>query len=203
MIFISYYTKNTPYEEVMNTHLLPSLKKWKLDYDIKAVEDMGDWQKNTSYKPTFILEMLEKHKRDVIFNDADAIIQQYPKLFEDISHKYDLACHYLDWFLHWRNVQGQKKRELLSGTMLFRYNPRVIALLKQYIKDCEKTPNMWEQRILQSLLERRPDMKIYELPASYCAVIRYDNKVPSYIQCPVIVHYQKSRELKRRRKDHE
>lgn len=199
MIYISYYTIGTPYAEVMDTHLLPSLKKWKLEYDIKAVTDLGDWQKNTSYKPTFILEMLEKHKQDIVFNDADAIIQQYPKLFEDIPEKYDLACHFLDWTMHWRGTPGQK-RELLSGTMLFRYKPCVIALLRQYIKECNDSPNMWEQRVLQSILDKTNDVLVYHLPATYCAVIKHDNKVPNYIQNPVIIHYQVSRQFKRRRR---
>ena len=82
MKIISYYTKNTPYEEVANTHLIPSLKKWNLSYEVEAINDLGDWQKNTGYKSQFVLKMLNKHKNNVCFLDCDATIEQYPtKLF--------------------------------------------------------------------------------------------------------------------------
>ena len=35
IIYISYATKNTPYKKEMETYLLPSLKKFNLDYDIE------------------------------------------------------------------------------------------------------------------------------------------------------------------------
>ncbi len=96
MITISYFTKNTPYEEVMKTHLLASLKKYKLNYDIEGIDDLGSWQKNTHYKAEFIKKMLLKHKCPVIFLDADATIEQYPKLFNGLMD-YDISYHSLDW----------------------------------------------------------------------------------------------------------
>jgi len=184
----------------METHLLPSLKKWNLKYDIQGIEDFGDWGLNTSYKAEFIEQMLKKHKEDVIFLDSDAVIEKNPELFDKIPEKYDLACHYLDWYLHWRNTKGQKKRELLSGTMMFRYNPKVLKLTEVYKKFCKKNPKIWEQRILQQLLAQPNNLKIYNLPASYCAVINHKKEIPSYIGTPVIVHYQASRQYKNKRR---
>lgn len=196
MIFISYYTKKTPYEKVMNTHLLPSLKSRNLSYDIEAIEDLGSWSANTSYKPTHILKMLKKHKKDVVFLDSDAIIVKAPRLFFEIPKNYDMAIHWLDWSLQWRGKPGDK-RELLSGTMMMRYNDKIIALLEKYIEECKIKPNVWEQKILQNILENRTDIKIYNLPPEYVTIIKHNNALPRHIKKPVIIHYQKSREYKR------
>lgn len=197
MIFIGYYTRCTPYQIVMSKKLLPSLIKWDLEYDIEGIDDRGNWYANTSYKARFILNMLNKHKKDVCFLDADATIEKYPELLFRIPEKYDFACHFLDWYLHWRNQRGQATRELLSGTMVFRYNPKVLSLMERYIEECENNPGVWEQKILQGILAKDKTVKIMNLPASYCAVIKFDNKVPEYVGEPVIVHHQASRKYKR------
>jgi len=198
MIFVGYYTRLTPYQIVMSTKLLPSLEKWNLDYDIEGIDDRGNWFANTSYKAEFILNMLNKHKQDVCFLDADATIEKFPELLFKIPQKYDFACHFLDWYLHWRNQRGHANRELLSGTMVFRYNPKVLALMEIYIEECRKHPMVWEQKILQGVLAKDKNVKILNLPASYCAVVKFDNKVPDYIEEPVIIHWQASRKYKKK-----
>ena len=115
MIFVSYVTKNTPYEKVLLDRLWPGLVRWKLDNDIEYIKDLGTWQKNTSYKGEFIWKMLNKHKQDVCFLDADAEIWKYPKALFEVPDDKAGACHYLDWFKFWRGVEGHSKRELLSG----------------------------------------------------------------------------------------
>jgi len=196
LIFISYYTLGN-YEVVMNTHLRPSLEKWNLKHYIKETKDLGNWNDNTSFKATFILNMLNKYKEDVVFLDADAIIHKYPELLFNIPKESDLACHYLDWIKHWRNQTGGNNFHLLSGTMFLRYNEKILDLMKLYIKECEKNPGIWEQKVLELLISENKDINVYKLPASYCAVIKYDGKVPAYIEDPIIVHYQASRKYKK------
>lgn len=197
VIFISYYTHNTPYEKVMEDYLAPSLKEYNLKYEIQAIENLGSWDKNTSYKPKFILEMLEKYKTDVIFLDADASIREKPVLLENINDNYDIAVHMLDWYRFWRNQTGRPERSLLSGTILFKYKEKNIELIKEWIKRCEK-PGDWEQRKLQRLLkERESEYNIYKLPPNYCAIINRKKKVPVYMQPPIILHHQVSRLYKR------
>ena len=62
VIYISYYTVNTPYEKEVRKYLLPSLKKFNLPYDVQGVKDLGSWHNNTGFKSTYILQMLQKHK---------------------------------------------------------------------------------------------------------------------------------------------
>ena len=99
----------------------------------------------------------------------------------------------------WRNKEGDKSRmELLSGTMLFRYNPKVIKLMEKYIQRCIDKPSMTEQMNLQKVLETGIDIKVYRLPIEYCAIEKKSGRVPEYIKKPIIVHHQISRKLKNR-----
>jgi len=196
MIIISYYTKDSPYEEVMKTHLLPSLQKFGLDYDIEGIEDLGDWQKNTHYKAKFIKEMLLKHKCSVVFLDADATIEQYPKLFSYL-YKYDISYHELDWTLQWRSSAGTRK-EILSGTLYLNYNEKILHFLDEWIKENNKSLT-WEQKNMQEVLKRKTiDLKAYPLPYEYIVIPRHNGQIPPHIKKEdvVILHHQKSREYK-------
>jgi len=195
MIYISYYTTGI-YKEVANTHLIPSLTRWNLRSDIQELPSLGNWIHNVALKPKFILDMLNKHKEDVTFLDADATIEQNPELLGNIPSEYDIAVHYLDWKTWYGS--GNKK-ELLSGTMFLRNNPKVKSLCEEWYsksKKCER----WEQLVLADILKERSDIKIYELPLSYCYIkSRPGNKSPLVLLNPVILHHQVSRELKRRK----
>ena len=200
MIYISYYTKGD-YEKVMETHLHPSLHKWDLPHDIQCVKDMGSWQANTHFKAQFCKEMLLKHRQSVIFTDADATIENYPLLFNflDMRFDYDIALHFLDWMLMWRKKKGQDKREALSGTLYLNYNEKVLKFLDEWI-ELNKVNTRWEQRNMQEILSIwKNKLQIYNLPASYCTIILFNKKLPEHYldgEKPVIVHHQKSRELR-------
>lgn len=196
MKFISYFTKGI-YEEVMNTHLLPSLKKWNLDYDIEEIDDLKSWKANTDYKPTHLLKMLKKYKQDICFLDADATIEKYPELLFNIPKEYDIAVHQLDWYKFWRKQGGHSQRELLSGTMVWRNNEKTYNLLYQYIQKCAQGQKCLEQKILSRLLLDNPQYKIYDLPAEYCCIINRDGSIPEhYVKEPIILHHQASRKHK-------
>lgn len=198
MIIVSYYTVSTPYEKVIQDCLLPGLRKFNLQYDIQSIEDEGTWAKNTAYKSKFILDMLLKYKQDVCFLDSDAIITKYPSLLYEIPNEYDIAAHWFDWFLHWRKKAGQDNFHLLSGTMVFKYKPKVIELVKLWREEVLKDLGTWEQKILETIIRERKDIKVYGLPAEYCCVVMQDNSIPFYIKDPVIIHTQASRKYKRR-----
>ncbi len=194
MKIVSFYTKNNRYEEVINKFLLPSLKKFKLDYQIESFDNLGTWNQATSFKSNFILQSLDRHQQDIIWIDADATIEQYPKLLFEIPSEYDIAVFYLDWDLQYR--KNTHKYELISATMMFRHNPRVITFVQKWIKACKDYPNIWEQKVLQNLLEKDDTLKVYKLPVDYCSIVLQNNKLPGYIKNPIIIQHQASREYK-------
>lgn len=198
MIYLSYYTSGD-YEKVINENLLPTLDRFDLNYEIINAPDLGSWHLNTDLKPTIIKNALEQFEHDIIFVDADAEIVQYPGLFEGIPEEYDIAVHYLDWGKFWRNTPNSHGYELLTGTMMMRYNDKVLNLLDKYIKECEKDATTVEQKILQRLLEQdKTGLKVFDLPVEYCTIIKQNGTIPSYIGDPVIIHNQASRKYKRR-----
>jgi len=196
-MIISYYTPN--YAPVMEKYLMPTIQKFNLESDIQAVSSLGNWQNNTKFKPSFILSMLDKHKKDLIWIDADATIEQYPALFWQIPQEYDIAVYYLDWFLHWKNKPNQPIRELVSATMMFRYNDKVMNLVYQWRQNCrDNNTGTWEQKILEQTLMKHTEINVYNLPNEYCCILLQDNSIPKYIQNPVIIQHQASREYKRK-----
>lgn len=198
MIFISYYTSGA-YEQIIRRYLIPSLVKWQLPYNIKKIEDLGSWQKNTGFKCKFIKEILTKYKEDICFLDADATIEAYPELLFKIPNEYDIAIHLLDWQLFWRNKPNQNHRELLSGTMVVRYKEKTLKLLDKWIRQVKIQSNVKEQKVLEKIVINNPRYKVYNLPASYCAIKKYDGSIPEYIGKPYIIHHQVSRQHRNRK----
>lgn len=199
MIFISYYTIGV-YEKVINDLLLPSLKRWGLTYDIVGIKDLGSWQLNTGLKCQVIRDMLLQHKEDICFLDADATIEQYPKLLFHIPDEFDIAIHMLDWQLFWRNKIGESQRELLSGTMVVKYKESTIKLLDEWVVAVKLHKSVKEQKVLEKLLLENKKYKLFDLPPNYCAIKKFDGTIPEYIGKPVILHHQISRKYKNRRK---
>lgn len=208
MIYVSFVSKNTPYEEVINRYLIPSLKKWNLSYDIDYIENRGSWKANVLYKPLFIKKMLLKHKQSIVSLDADASIEQYPYLFKtldccikpDINNPnicypaFDIGAHWLDWDSWYGHANG--KKELLGGTLYFNYNDKVLNLIDKWIKQ-HKSHNNLPQRLLEQIIKKSININIYELPLEYCYIATLPNgKEPLIKLNPVILHHQVSRKLR-------
>ena len=55
----------------------------------------------------------------------------------------------------------------------------------------------WEQKILQKIVERSPQYKLFNLPPEYTCIIMRDGKIPTwYCKVPIIVHWQASRKYR-------
>ena len=108
----SFYTKNTGYEQVMNERLLPSLEKFKLKHKIFALNNLGSWNLNIYQKALVLKKMLEEYSENIVWLDADAVVQRYPDKFDTL--KADFACHF--------RFDGIK---LSSGTMFFRNTEKI------------------------------------------------------------------------------
>ncbi len=197
MIFISYFTSGV-YEKVMSDYLMPSLKRWDLKYDIMKIPDLGSWQNNTGFKCEFIKDMLLTHEEDICFLDADATIESYPDLLFNIPEEYDIALHLLDWQMMWRNTPNQEQRELLSGTMIIKYRENMLKMMDKWITQVGIQKTIKEQKVLEKIVLNNPRYKLFDLPASYCAIKKKDGTTADYIGKPVILHHQVSRSYRKR-----
>ena len=190
MLIVGFATQESPYVNVINSMLIPSCAKFDIPCDCAFPPHRGTWLENEKLKPTVIKEMLLKHKCPVTYVDADATIEQYPLLLDDLS-KYDLGVHYFDWYKFWRNVNGNTRRDILGGTIYFAYNEKVLQFIDSWI-----ALNREDMEGLNLLLPARADLKIFPLPIEYCAIEKPDGKVPAWIVNPVIVHHQASRQYR-------
>lgn len=180
-IVCAYYTIDTGYEQE-SKKLIASLHALKLPMDIVGIPSQGSWEINTHYKPYFVESMLLKHyPKDVLYVDVDAIVRQHPVLFDDVDFDLGYAM---------RNDQ-----ELLGGTLYFANNPRVMKLVERWKILCRDMINIWDQIILQILLEdgcTDLKLKIRILPPNYCQIFDLMKEVGE----PVIEHFQASRRFK-------
>lgn len=197
MFCISYTTKGS-YEKELAYHLMPSLKKFNIPYDIDVIKE-SNWHTATHYKATFIKKKLEEHKKPLVFLDVDAQILKYPSLFDEIPKEYDLSVHYLDLDLQWRKTPGTR-RDALSGTLYLNYNDKVLRFVDEWIKENEKSGIM-EQKNMERVIDRNKNLKVYPLPYSYITIITQLNNIPTHMikkEDIYIIHHQASRRLKKR-----
>ena len=197
-VVCSYYTFDTPYQQVAHECLMPSLFEAKIPADVRGVQSLGSWGKNTSYKPTFIKRMLTLHPdKNVVFLDADAQVMLYPELFGEIPEEFNIAVHILDKD-RWYNRKNGGEQELLSGTLFVRNCEASHKILDRWIHLCAVKHLMWEQKILQEVIDEM-GIPIYELPISYCYIRTMPDGSDPHVKCekPVVVHHQCSRLYKR------
>ena len=195
---LAFYTEQTPYEQVMQDYLLPSLKKFELPHIIKKVKNQGSWHKNTCLKPYLIEEAFKETKEDtLVMLDADTTVEAYPTLFNEIPEEFDIAVHYLDWDSWY--LQKEHISELMSCTLFIRNNERTKKLLKNW-KERLKKETKFEQLVLQDVIKEQTDIKVYELPLEYCYITSMpDGSQPNVVcKAPIICQHQISRQLKRK-----
>lgn len=185
-IIVSYYTLGTLYEDLAK-HFIESLKKYKILHYVEGVPNLNDWHKNTNYKPSFLLNMLEKFPdKNVIWVDCDAEFLRYPMLFSSLDC--DVAAHEFDRGLYQRRRKDWPK-ELLSGTVFLRNNERVRNLVEKWKQECKKNPQVWDQKSFEKVLNG----DYHRLSAAYCQI----HRVMRAVKDPVIVHYQASRRVRK------
>lgn len=179
VLYISSFTADTPYEEEVK-NLKASLDKFGLPYEILGMRNKGSWVKNTQMKPLVIKTAMDKHNRDVVWLDADAVVKEDPVLFKTL--KCDVAFHYLkEW------------NEKMTGTMYFKNSTSSREILNKWIS-LNNTNNEPDAKNFQSIMDADGNsVKVYDLPKEYINI--EDNP---YLICekPVITHYQASRRFK-------
>ena len=191
-IFISYYTKDTIYQDAVNKYLIPSLLKLELKHYIYEIETLGDWKSNAIQKPVILKQALERFSdNDIIWQDADSEILQNPSLLYNIPEEYDIALHYLNWEAHY-NKEGM---EMLDGTVFWRNTIKVKAFIDELIEK-STMKKVDHQKTMSRMLETKEGIKVFPLPRTYSYLPTQPNGEKSFIEIknPVIVHHQLSRQ---------
>jgi len=189
-IVVAYFTVGTLYEARAKI-LERSLERNRVPYHIEGVPNLGSWLKNTNFKPTFIKSMLQKFDENIVYVDVDAEFLQHPILFEELGNDSDcnIAVHLFDRSCYVNSVGGF---EVLSGTIFLRNCDWVKGIVNEWEARCQKhLHGEVDQKSLEHVLRGR----FTELPGEYCKIFDREPEVTE----PVIVHYQASREVRRKR----
>ena len=185
-VVVSFYTEGTGYEKEAE-RLVASLYRFGLEHDVQPRPNMGGWKKNNDYKPTFILEMMEKHKgRDIVWLDSDATVMAYPELWDDSGM--DIGVHTVDWTLY---RDHDMRQEMLAGTIYVGNTEHMRGFVSTWIKRMKTHPKATDQQNLEALLKGKE--WVTQLPASYCQI--FDTMAAA--GDPVVEHGQASRRLKK------
>lgn len=187
-LITAYYTTDKIYTE-QALHLKHSLEQFNIPYHIKSINTFGNWQRNTQYKPTFLLEMLEQFPEQcIVYVDSDAEFKAYPVLFDELAKDCTkIALHQLDHFLHRKR---KRPLEVLSGTLFLPNTATVYNTVRLWQEQCKASPTVWDQRALEKVVGNN----FHQLPEEYCYI--FDYKYNRQMK-PVIVHYQASRQAKK------
>jgi hypothetical protein len=186
-VVVAYFTVGSLYE-VEVKRLIRSLMRFKINYFIKPMPDLGGWYKNTQYKPTFLLEMLDQFPgTSVVYVDVDAEFLKYPELFDNLHARpeVNIGVHLLD---HKKRGRKAANSEILSGTIYLKNNQISRNLVYKWEKGCCQGGHLWDQSALAKVLETE---SFQVLPEEYCTIFDYMQDV----QEPVIKHYQASRQI--------
>ena len=170
---VSFYTDDPIYSEHVG-RLKASLEKHGIEYEIERKAPFRSWVEATNYKPEFVLACLKRYRRNIVWLDADAVVQQYPILFDTINC--DVAVHKRDGV------------EILGGTVYVQNSDGGMRFAEDWVRMATENKKLNDQGALQAIL-RKPSYNVELLPAPYTLIFDLmESQGP-----PVIEHFQASR----------
>jgi len=188
-VVVSYFT-NAYYREKAE-RMAASAERLGIQVWMDDRPDLGNWVRNCGQKPSVLLTAMKQFPdQDILWVDADAIIRRFPVGLEDFIG---------DVGYHSRGGQAQ------TGTVFLRNTPGVRFMVEQWITEQGKFRNKWDQHTFQTVLRRRNDLKVVQLPREYCFIYDTDriatrNDLVS--MDPIIEHFQASRKVKAKERAH-
>lgn len=185
---ISFYTRDTFYQlEVQG--LIESCEKYGVECCVKGIATLGSWELNCAYKPFFIHEQLQIHKRPLLWVDADAVFLRKPEVLPVFNA--DLAVRINE------DLSVDHPSRVMSGTVYANYTPGADRWIRAWAQKCHeellrpgREAEYWDQMALRDVVASGEG--IVALPREY-ATIADHWKDCAEIQSPVIVHHQASR----------
>lgn len=180
-MIVSYYTAGTQYEQHAQ-RLIESLHGLDLPHLVVPVDSFGCWERNCSYKPSFILEMWRRLKKPILWVDADATAHALPLGLADAA--FDFAINkYFGW-------------KFASGTLYFNQTPAAARLLQSWVAAANAEPLLFDQVTLTLAWWRTAQetcLRTAWLPRAYTQIFDMPQE-PDSGEEPVFIHHQASRQ---------
>jgi hypothetical protein len=183
-LVISFYTKNTPYEEEIKK-LLASLDRLGIESHIEGIESLGTWEKNCAYKPFFILQKMKEFQRPLLWVDADGVFLKKPDFHEWMEC--DISVRVNEF------LPKHHESHVVANSVFVNDTEKARDLLEEWCLECEKRgAREADQTSLRDLLQRYEDLRFLPMPLKYSKIFDFDDLFISEEEV-VIEHYQASR----------
>lgn len=135
------------------------------------------WVLNCAQCPDFIADMMDEFPgRDLIYLDADAVLEKRPAFYLDAPRDYDFAAPYL--------TNAHVTGELQSNSLYFAGKPAARRLVEAWRKlQAERIDEMmagkyqhpfrevWDQQVLQEVIPLVDDLRHVCLPPTYAKIM--------------------------------
>lgn len=132
-LFVSYFTKDTPYEALAN-QLRRSLDRLDLPHRIEPIDSLGSWVANTGLKSKFIAKIWNESARPICWVDADAEVLRTPSFV--FGNPFDVAMvRRHGWYD-------------LAGFVYLNKSEAAGRLVTEWSRLCEENPHVWDQVLL-------------------------------------------------------
>jgi hypothetical protein len=198
-VFISFYTSNGNYPGLA-LQLRRSLERFDLAHEIHCVPPFADWAQGCRFKSSFILQMLMKHRRPVVWMDVDTEVVKQPDL---LFGPEDFAIY--NWFAdshhHLEDAigRGEFRGSLLcsGGVQKWGYTAPAMELLMRWISGF--ATHDWtrgDDLVLDAVFsQHRPPVHPLWLPKTYNRMAGLSPHWACLPQHQVVIehHYQQGR----------
>jgi hypothetical protein len=190
-LVISFYTDDLLYR-MEAARLIASCERFGLEAEIEEIPSFGSWELNCAYKPFFIHEKLQLHRRPVLWVDADAVWMRPFEKSALFDKDFAVRIH-----PHHRIDHPSKVR---SGTVYVNATQggeEVLRLWKEesasQLLNVKRKGRFLDQAALRDVIFlRKHGADIGHLPLAYTTIFDHREDLAE-VQDPIILHYQASR----------
>ena len=163
-LLISFYadTEGKKYYSECYKKLKLQLTKLKIPHHICELPNQGNWLKNCRMKPEFILKMLRKFEKPLVWLDIDATILEDPKLFDTLD------CDFAASPRNWEEDENPSPLKLRASPLYINNTSNTKSLIEQWINCCKRFPALPDHHCLEkALFIVKNKLNFKHLPKSY------------------------------------
>lgn len=165
---VAYHTDDVFYTNEAR-RMTASAKRLGINVKTTVIPSKGGWEANTSFKSAYLQRERDLVSGAMLYVDVDAVFHRSP-----LTYLYQLDC---DIAVYYDLGDGH----LVSATLYLNDTAAVRKLLAEWNQQCKAHPEIWDQQVLQSIIEadqasEKPCYKVHHLPVGFCWIFdREDN----------------------------
>jgi hypothetical protein len=166
---VGFHTNDALYEAEAR-RMSKSAARLGLDVSLTTYASAGSWVRNASLKAGFLAKMRETIRGPLLYVDVDSVFHRdpWPVLADSDA---DIEVYFA--------ANG----DLLAGTILIADTPAASRLMALWHARCEQNPDVFDQVVLQSILEEdgrsaTPQFTVSRLSVSFCWIFDRLNNEP-------------------------